>query len=147
MRNCSKYSRNLFRGYMSLRISCGGRLCIFHSIEISPFSCLRIRFWYDMIWYIYLLQLGFHAVAVVVVNWYKNRKESAIYKRRNNTQSIDIVGTVYHLVIYMQSNKIHKVFQGVSFIQHLCYLDMFRTSSVHHQERFVQAVFTDFGMW
>ena len=23
----------------------------------------------------------------------------------------DIVGTVYHLVIYMQSNKIHKVFQ------------------------------------
>ena len=24
---------------------------------------------------------------------------------------------------------------------------MFRTSSVHHQERFVQAVFADFGMW
>ena len=23
---------------------------------------------------------------------------------------LDIVGTVYHLVIYMQSNKIHKVF-------------------------------------
>ena len=23
----------------------------------------------------------------------------------------DIVGTVYHLVIYMQFNKIHKVFQ------------------------------------
>ena len=33
------------------------------------------------------------------------------------------------------------------FIQHLCQLDMFRTSSVHHQERFVQAVFADFGMW
>ena len=29
------------------------------------------------------------------------------------------------------------------FIQHLCSLDMFRTSSVHHQERFVQAVFAD----
>ena len=24
---------------------------------------------------------------------------------------------------------------------------MFRTSSVHHQERFVQAVFADVGMW
>ena len=24
---------------------------------------------------------------------------------------------------------------------------MFRTSSAHHQERFVQAVFADFGMW
>ena len=24
---------------------------------------------------------------------------------------------------------------------------MFRTSSVHHQERFVEAVFADFGMW
>ena len=23
---------------------------------------------------------------------------------------LDVVGTVYHLVIYMQSNKIHKVF-------------------------------------
>ena len=30
------------------------------------------------------------------------------------------------------------------FIQHLCLLDMFRTSPVHHQERFVQAVFADF---
>ena len=27
------------------------------------------------------------------------------------------------------------------FIQHLCQLDMFRTSSVHHQERFLQAVY------
>ena len=24
---------------------------------------------------------------------------------------------------------------------------MFRTSSVHHQERFVEAVFAEFGMW
>jgi hypothetical protein len=30
----------------------------------------------------------------------------------NNTYcQLDIAGTVYHLVIYMQSNKIHKVFQ------------------------------------
>ena len=29
------------------------------------------------------------------------------------------------------------------FIQHLCSLDIFRTSSVHHQECFVQAVFAD----
>ena len=33
------------------------------------------------------------------------------------------------------------------FIRHLSYLDVFRTSSVHHQEHFVQAVFADFGMW
>ena len=46
----------------------------------------------------------------------------------------------------MQSNKIHKVSMS-EFIQHLCYLDMFRTSSVHHQERFVQAVVANFGMW
>jgi hypothetical protein len=30
--------------------------------------------------------------------------------------SLDIVGTVYHLVIYMQSNKIHKVFLMIQFI-------------------------------
>ena len=29
------------------------------------------------------------------------------------------------------------------FIQHLCYLYMFRTSPVHLQERFLQAVFAD----
>ena len=45
--------------------------------------------------------------------------------------------------IYMQSNKIHNVVLMSKFIQHLCWLDMFRTSSVHHQERFVQAVFAD----
>ena len=43
----------------------------------------------------------------------------------------------------MQSNKIHKVILMSEFIQHLCQLDMFRTSPVHHQERFVQAVFAD----
>ena len=55
----------------------------------------------------------------------------------------DIVGTVYHLVIYTQSNKIHNVVLMSKFIQHLCLLYMFRTSPVHHQERFVQAVFAD----
>ena len=29
---------------------------------------------------------------------------------QNTTYQLDIVGTVYHLVIYMQSNKIHSVF-------------------------------------
>ena len=33
---------------------------------------------------------------------------------------VDIVGTVYHLVTYMQSNKIHKVTLMSKFIQHLC---------------------------
>ena len=33
---------------------------------------------------------------------------------------LEIVGTVYHLVIYMQSNKIHKVFLMSEFIHHLC---------------------------
>ena len=28
----------------------------------------------------------------------------------NKSDQLDIVGTVYHLVKYMQSNKIHKVF-------------------------------------
>ena len=46
----------------------------------------------------------------------------------------------------MQSNKIHNVVLMSKFIQHLCQLDMFRTSPVHHQERFVQAVFADFGV-
>ena len=33
---------------------------------------------------------------------------------------LDIVWTVYHLVIYMQSNKIHSVVLMSKFIQHLC---------------------------
>ena len=46
----------------------------------------------------------------------------------------------------MQSNKLHEVFLMSKLIQHFCQLYMFRTSSVHHQERSVQAVFADFGM-
>ena len=38
-------------------------------------------------------------------------------KHRNQ---LDIVGTVYHLVIYMQSNKINSVILVSTFIQHLC---------------------------
>ena len=33
------------------------------------------------------------------------------YYNKYIPHQLDIVGTVYHLVIYMQSNKIHKVFQ------------------------------------
>ena len=33
-----------------------------------------------------------------------------IYMQSNKIHKLDIVGTVYHLVVYMQSNKIHKVF-------------------------------------
>ena len=33
---------------------------------------------------------------------------------------VDIVGTVYHLVIYMQSNKVHKVILMSEFIYHVC---------------------------
>ena len=33
---------------------------------------------------------------------------------------VDIVGRVYHLVINMQSNKLHKVILMSKFIQHLC---------------------------
>ena len=43
----------------------------------------------------------------------------------------------------MQSNKIHKVILMTKFIQHVCQHDMFRTSSVHHQDLFIQAVFAD----
>ena len=58
----------------------------------------------------------------------------------------DFQGTVF-AAIYMKSNKINSVVLMSKFIQHLCQLDMFRTSSVNHQERFVQAVCADFGMW
>ena len=37
-----------------------------------------------------------------------------------NITKDDIVRTVYHLVIYMQSNKIHNVVLMSKFIQHLC---------------------------
>jgi len=41
--------------------------------------------WYDIFYDIYLLQLGFRSVAVVgILVKKKNRKETAIYKRRNN---------------------------------------------------------------
>ena len=36
------------------------------------------------------------------------------------TLIFDTVGTVYHLVIYMQANRIHKVILMSKFIQHLC---------------------------
>ena len=51
----------------------------------------------------------------------KKERESNIYAVQQDTQSV------------LMSE----------FIQHLCLLDTFRTSSVHHQERFVQAVCAD----
>ena len=48
----------------------------------------------------------------------------------------------------MQSNKIHNVVLMSKFYSALFVSsNMFWTSWVHHQERFVQAVFADFGMW
>ena len=38
-----------------------------------------------------------------------------------HVEKLDIVGTVYHLVIYMQSNKIHNVVLMTEFfIHHIC---------------------------
>ena len=39
------------------------------------------------------------------------RNVSLVRYQKRNYYSVDIVGTVYHLVIYMQSNKVHRVFQ------------------------------------
>ena len=39
---------------------------------------------------------------------------------RNEVVILDIVGTVHHLVIYMQSSKIHKVILMRQFIHHIC---------------------------
>ena len=41
----------------------------------------------------------------------EDRNKSERYLANQSTvQQLDIVGSVYHLVIYVQSNKIHKVF-------------------------------------
>jgi hypothetical protein len=58
---------------------------IWHDMIYIWYDTIR----YDMIYdirYIYLLQLSFYPVAVVGI-LVKNRKETAIYKRRNNTQN------------------------------------------------------------
>ena len=58
--------------------------------------------------------------------------------------------------VLVQNRKVYNIYavqqdtQSVlmsKFIQHLCKLDIFRTSPVYHRERFLQAVFADFGMW
>ena len=41
-------------------------------------------------------------------------------KPENTKMKLNIVWTVYHLVVYMQSNKIHNVVLMSKFIQHLC---------------------------
>ena len=59
----------------------------------------------------------------------------------------DIVGTVYHLVIYMQSNKIHKVFLMSEFYSALMLarhvLDLTGPSS----GVFLTSCIRRFGMW
>ena len=61
---------------------------------------------------------------------------------------VDIVGTVYHLVIYMQANKIHSVVLMSKFYSAL---GVSSTCFGPHRSIirsvFVQAVFADFGMW
>jgi len=41
-----------------------------------------------VVWYIYLLQVGAHPVAMVCVNLNKYSKETAVYRRGDNTQKI-----------------------------------------------------------
>ena len=43
---------------------------------------------------------------------------SSVFEKCN--KKLDIVETVYHLVIYMQSKKIDKMIVMSKFIQHLC---------------------------
>ena len=64
----------------------------------------------------------------------------------NIKMELDIVGTVYHLVIYTVQQEKQSVLMS-EFIHHIYNFYMFRTSPVHHQERFVQAVFVDCGKW
>ena len=57
---------------------------------------------------------SFLGVSAQVRGWKRTvmcsfRSVSILIRRKQNSP-FDIVGTVYHLVIYMQSNKIHKVF-------------------------------------
>ena len=53
--------------------------------------------------------------------------------------------TIYiyiYIYIYAAQQDTQSVLMS-EFIHHVCSLDMFRISPVHHQERFVQAVFAD----
>ena len=64
-------------------------------------------------------------------------------KRGTAVINLILQGPVSSCNIYAVQQDIQSVFLMSEFIQHLCQLDMFRTSSVHHQERFLQAVFAD----
>ena len=55
----------------------------------------------------------------------------------------DIVRIMCHLVIYMQSNKVHKMFLMSEFYAAFMLARHVSTSPVHHQERFLLAVFAD----
>ena len=58
--------------------------------------------------------------STVSLEAWNRRKISYPCREAKHTFNLDIVGTVYHLVIYMQSNKMHNVVLMSKFIQHLC---------------------------
>ena len=61
---------------------------------------------------------------ILSIKYMSSFKVSVIFVRlsqnSNFIDTFDTVGTVYHLVICMQSNKIHKVILMSKFIQHSC---------------------------
>ena len=56
----------------------------------------------------------------ITKGWIVEVDVTKLSKRLKTVLRFDIVGTVYHLVIYMQSNKVHKAILMSKFIQHLC---------------------------
>ena len=59
----------------------------------------------------------------------------------------DIVGTVYHLVIYMQSNKIHKVFLMSEFYSALMLARHVSDLTGPSSGVFLTSCIRRFGMW
>ena len=55
-----------------------------------------------------------------------------------------MVSYIYLYKVVQLKFKLKRIEPAVAWPHHLIYHP---TSSVHHQERFVQAVFADFGMW
>ena len=55
----------------------------------------------------------------------RQREKLVLIPSTNKRYSLDIVGTVYHLVIYMQFNKIHKVFYDcvlfITYVSSTCF--------------------------
>ena len=68
------------------------------------------RFQFRIIFFDHDLKMT--SIKLNVIGW--NRSHPHYMRTSADILYCDIVWTVYHLVIYMQSNKIHKVFQWVS---------------------------------